>query len=45
MKDTVEFGEEGCDYTVMRDFVLECVVDHVQGNLHYAYLTNEVDNA
>ncbi|KAH0722268.1 hypothetical protein KY289_005312 [Solanum tuberosum] len=46
MKDTVEFSkEEGCDYTKMRDFVLEYMVDHVQANLHPAYLSNKVDNA
>lgn len=46
MKDTVEFlKDEGWDYTIMRGFVPEYVVDHVQANQHPAYLSNQVDKA
>ena len=45
MKDTGEFLKEGWDYTVIRDFVPEYVVDHVQENLHPAYLSNKVDKS
>uniref|UniRef100_M1AUB3 Uncharacterized protein n=1 Tax=Solanum tuberosum TaxID=4113 RepID=M1AUB3_SOLTU len=44
MKDTAEFLKEGgWDYTLMRDFVPEYVVDHVHANLYHAYLSNKVD--
>ena len=45
MKDTGEFLKEGWDYTVIRGFVPEYVVDHVQENLHPAYLSNKVDKS
>ena len=42
MKDTGDFLKEGWDYTIIRDFVLEYVVDHIQENLHPPYLSNKV---
>ncbi|KAG5585744.1 hypothetical protein H5410_046178 [Solanum commersonii] len=46
IKEIGEFlKENGWDYSAMREFIPDYVLDHVQTNLHPAYLSNQGDKA